>query len=492
MKRRMNSLPVFSALVGASGLAAAGSSVPAAQASPVRPNVLMIAVDDLNGWIAPMGGHPQARTPNFDRLAQRTTLFANAHAQAPLCGPSRASFFTGLYPSTSGIYLHVADEEIRKSNEASRTAIFLPEALSRHGYKTMGIGKLLHSGGEEMFDEFGGAFHFGPFPDGWPERRFRYEHEWTSTDWGAFPERDELMPDYEVASFVVERLGREYEQPFFLAGGFYRPHVPWYVPQKWFDLFPLETIITPPYNPNDWVDLPPISRMIHEMPATPSTEWLIERDLWREVVQAYLACVAFVDHQLGRILDALEASPYNDNTIIVLWSDHGYHLGEKNIVAKMTLWEESSNAPLFIGGPGLSGGQVSHRPVEMASVYPTLLEMLGLPPNPANDAVSLTPLLRNPDAEWEHPARSFWGPGNTSIRTDRYRYILYEDGLEELYDHFLDPQEWSNLAGQGVFRELKNELRRHIPSPQAEMTSVNFFQWNDYWRAKTEELDLTR
>lgn len=250
--------------------------------------------------------------------------------------------------------------------------------------------------------------------------------------------------------------------------------------------FPLETIETPPYNPNDWLDLPEISQIIHQMPPTPSTEWLIEQDTWQEVVQAYLACVAFVDHQLGRILDALEASPYNDNTIVVLWSDHGYHLGEKNIVAKMTLWEESSRAPLFIGGPGLPGGQVSHRPVEMAAIYPTLLEMLGLPANPAVDGVSILPLLHDPQAEWPHVARLFWGPGNTAIRTDRYRYIRYEDGSEELYDHSLDPQEWSNLAGHGIYRELKDALRQHIPTDPYELTPVNYFQWNDYWRAKTE------
>lgn len=479
------SAPLFTCASLCFGMAGAPSPL-AFAASAERPNVLMIAIDDLNDWIAPMAGHPQALTPNFDRLAKRSTLFMNAHVQAPLCGPSRASFFTGLYPSTSGIYLHIADEDIRRSNEATRQAIFLPEYLAEHGYTTMGIGKLLHSGGEEMFQEFGGAFGFGPFPAGWPEQRFRYHNEWTSTDWGAYPEKDELMPDYKVASWVIERLQRDYDQPFFLAGGFYRPHVPWYVPQQWFDLFPLESIATPPYNPNDWLDLPNISRIIHDMPATPSTEWLIENDKWKEVVQAYLACVAFVDHQLGRILDALESSPYNDNTIIVLWSDHGYHLGEKNIVAKMSLWEESSRAPLFIGGPGLNGGQVTHQPVEMAAIYPTLLEMLGLPANPQVDSVSLLPLLQDPTAKWEHPARTFWGQNNTAVRTQRYRYILYEDGSEELYDHTLDPQEWSNLAGHGVYRELKDHLRGYIPTPQYELTPVNFFQWNDYWRNKTQ------
>lgn len=232
---------LISTLLGATTLCAAltaSSSIRATTVPAERPKVLMIAVDDLNDWIGPMAGHPQAKTPNFDRLAERTTLFMNAHVQAPLCGPSRASFFTGLYPSTSGIYLHIADEDIRRSNQATQQAIYLPEYLKQYGYKTMGMGKLLHSGGEAMFDEFGGAFDHGPLPEGWPEKRFRYEHLWTSTDWGAFPDKDELMPDYKVASFVVERLQQEHSQPFFLAGGFYRPHVPWYVPQKWFDLFP--------------------------------------------------------------------------------------------------------------------------------------------------------------------------------------------------------------------------------------------------------------
>lgn len=449
-----------------------------------RPNVLFIAFDDLNDWVSPLAGHPQTITPNFDRLAEQGMRFSNAHCQAPLCGPSRASLFTGLNPSSSGIYLHVNDNKIKQANAKANASIYLTDYFMEHGYKTMGAGKLLHQGaGDNLLGTYAGFKDFGPRPS----QKFKYDREGTSTDWGAYPQLDMQMPDYRVASYGVSELSKSHDKPFFLALGFNRPHVPWYVPQKWFDLIDVDSVVLPPYLKDDLMDAPEISRIIHEMTPTPDTEWLIEQGYWREVVQAYLACVAFVDFQLGRVLDALESSPHADNTIIVLWSDHGYHLGEKNIVAKMTLYEESTRVPLIFAGPGVLVNASCARPVGLIDIYPTLLELAGLPPNQQNDGRSLVPLLGDPDRAWDHPALTFWGRNNTAVRTEAYRYIRYEDGSEELYNRTKDPNEWTNLAADPETLAIRESLRRAIPQPQVPLSSVSQFRWNAYWSEKTDE-----
>ncbi len=449
-----------------------------------HPNILMIAADDLNDWVSPLGGHPQTLTPNFDRLAEMGTRFSNAHCQAPLCGPSRASIFTGLNPSSTGIYVHVKDNEIKQAHPVTQSAIFMTHYFKQHGYKTMGAGKLLHGGaGAGLLDTYGGYKDVGPRPP----KKFNYDSNGTSTDWGAYPETDFKMADYHVASFAMDELTKEHDQPFFLAIGFNRPHVPWYVPKKWFDKIDESTVETPPYLKDDLADAPAISRLIHTMDPTPSTEWLIENGLWQEMVHAYLACVTFVDHQLGRVLDALEQSRYADNTIVVLWSDHGYHLGEKNIVAKMTVYEESTRVPLIFAGNGITRDAICNRPAGLIDLYPTLVELAGLPANPQNEGHSLVPLLENPDLAWDHPALTFWGQDNTAVRTERYRYIRYEDGSEELYDHSNDPNEWHNLATSPDTQSIREKLARYIPGNQQPMSRFCRFPWNAYWREKTDE-----
>jgi arylsulfatase A-like enzyme len=449
-----------------------------------RPNILFIAFDDLNDWVSPLAGHPQTITPNFDRLADQGTRFTNAHCQASICGPSRASVFTGLNPSSTGIYLHVSDNKIKQANAKANASTYLTHYFRDHGYKTMGAGKLLHRGaGDNLLETYAGSKDNGPRP----AQKFKYNSSGTSTDWGPYPQYDIQMPDYRVATFGVGELNKSHDKPFFMALGFNRPHVPWYVPQKWFDLIDVESLETPPYLKDDLMDAPPISRIIHEMPPTPTTEWLIEQDYWKEVIQAYLACVAFVDYQLGRVLDALESSPYAENTIVVLWSDHGYHIGEKNIVAKHTLYEETSRVPLIIAGPNIRPDQSCPRPVGLIDLYPTLVELAGLPANPLNDGRSLVPLLEDPQLAWEHAALTFWGQNNTAVRTEKYRYILYEDGSEELYDREVDPNEWHNLATRPETAAIRKELRAHIPQPQVPLSSVSQYWWNDYWSEKTTQ-----
>ena len=321
------------------GLLTASPFLPASCISKKKhPNVLFIAVDDLNDWIGCLQGHPNTKTPNMDELAARGTLFSNSHCQAPLCGPSRASLMTGLLPSTTGIYGQIKDADIRQSNAATQACTFLPDYFRKNGYKTMGIGKLFHQHTPKgVFEISGGRVPgFGPKPP----KRMKWEgksgpdHGGTSTDWGAFPDTDEEMPDYFSAQWAKTRLAENHDRPFFLAVGFLRPHVPWHVPQKWFDLFPVENLEMPPYLPGDDDDIPDIGKRVADVPMMPTTEWAIQTGEWKNIVQAYLACVSFVDYYVGEILDALKKSVYAENTIIVLWADHGYHIGEKNRFAK--------------------------------------------------------------------------------------------------------------------------------------------------------------
>ncbi len=447
---------------------------PAEKTTP--PNVLFIAIDDLNNWLGCMNGHPNTKTPNIDKLASQGVLFTNAHCQAPLCGPSRASLMTGLRPSTTGIYGMIDDERIRDDNEATQNVIYLPEYFKQNGYHTMGIGKLFHSHAPKgVFDESGGRVKgFGPLP----EERFVWDghgtaekgkYGRTSTDWGAFPEADSLMPDHQSANWAIERLNRDYDKPFFLGVGMLRPHVPLYVPQKWFDMHPLEGLEMTPYKADDLDDVPAIAHLINDLPMMPQTDWAIETGNWAKIIQAYLACVSFVDYEVGRVLDALANSKYADNTVIVLWSDHGYRLGEKGTFAKHALWEEATNAPLLFAAPNLPKGKVMNLPAEMLSIYPTLLDLCGLPAYERNEGVNLAPYMQGKEPEGNYALCTF-GMNNHGVRTADYRYIRYEDGGEELYDHNTDPNEWDNIAKNPAYLPIKADLKTLLPE-----TNVN---WN--------------
>lgn len=463
-----------------------------------QPNVLFIAIDDLNDWLGCLNGHPNAKTPNIDRLAAKGVLFSNAHCQAPLCGPSRASLMTGLRPSTTGIYGMIPDDEIRSENPATEDIIFLPEYFGNNGYHTMGIGKLFHHHAPEgVFEESGGrAKGFGPFP----EKRFvwdgygtsdRENYGRTSTDWGAYPAADSIMPDHDSADWAIERLNKKYERPFFMGVGFLRPHVPWYVPQKWFDMHPLEEIETPSYKSDDLEDLPPVALQINDLPMMPSTEWAIKNKEWKKIVQAYLACVSFVDHEVGRVMEALESSEHADNTVIVLWSDHGYRLGEKGTFAKHALWEPATNAPLMFVAPNLPQGKVIDKPAEMLSIYPTLLELCGLPAYKRNEGKSLVPTMFDKDGEEASTAITTFGMNNHAVRSDRFRYIRYEDGGEELYNHDNDPNEFTNQADNPDYKDELEELKKHLPKSDATWDPNSSYTFQPYFvkqKARTSSL----
>ena len=444
-----------------------------------KPNMLFIAIDDLNDWVGCLDGHSQARTPNIDRLAKRGTLFVNAHCQGPICGPSRASLLSGYYPHVTGIYQQPAGKAMEKDKTFFHGQM-VSHYFADHGYRTLAVGKITHGYPAKLaFDSYGGKFAgSGPKPSG--GRRFNYHLPnvpWTGTqtDWGAFPDREEEMSDHKSADWAVERLAEESKQPFFLAVGFVRPHVPFYVPQKWFDLFPLGDVQLPPVRNDDLLDVPEISRRIHELPKYPGLAFLQKNDneQFRKCVQAYLACVAFVDHQVGRVLDALDTGPHAADTVVVLFSDHGYHLGEKDRVSKHSLWEESARVPLVVAPAKSQGeqfgkaGQLCSKPVGLIDLYPTMLQMCGLPAKKSNQGDSLVPLLKNPSANWRFSTLTTYARGNHTLRSERYRYLCFEDGSEELYDHAEDPNEWTNLATRLKYTKLLKQFRKELPAKEA-------------------------
>ncbi|CAM3971776.1 MULTISPECIES: sulfatase [Pseudoalteromonas] len=475
-------------LIGSAGLAAATMTAYEldwlTQLKKEYPNVLMLIIDDLNDWIGPLAGHPNTKTPNIDRLANMGTVFTNAHAPAPLCGPSRASIMTGLAPSSTGIYGHIHDKDIKNANDKASQSIFLSEYFRKHGYYTAAVGKVFHERvAPDSFDTYGGrTAGFGPYP----QSRMKWHDPRTNTDWGAFPDTDQQMPDYESAQWLAKQLAMDYDKPFFMVGGFLRPHVPWHVPQKWFDMHPVEELELPAYFKNDLDDVPEIATQVSELPMMPTTEWAIESGEWKNMVQAYLASISFVDSCVGTVLDALEKSEYADNTAIVLWGDHGYQLGEKGKFAKMALWERATRTPLIIKPPKSSGGQVSNRPVSLLDLYPTLIKMCGLPENPLNQGQDLSPLLNNPDAQWEHAAVTTYGPNNHAVKTERYRYIRYEDGSEELYDHENDKNEWHNVAEADEYKNVKARLSAFLPKENASWSAASYYTGNPYFSDLTE------
>jgi arylsulfatase A-like enzyme len=437
----------------------AGAALGGSAVEP-NPNVVLIAIDDLNDWIGCLGGHPQARTPNIDRLADRGVLFTNAHCQSPVCNPSRASLMSGLYPETTGVYF--LNPPLERSPVA-RKSVVMPQRFDQEGYHVTAAGKLFHGGSEnrKYHRHYAGGFGgVGPIPEdkisSFPGHRL-----W---DWGAYPASDEKMPDHQIAGWAELELKQKRDQPLYLAVGFYRPHVPQYAPQKWLDLFPLDKVQLPAVIQGDLGDLSKyaidLTRLKH---VAPTHEWVLKHGQWKPLVQTYLACVSFVDHQVGRVLDALDASPYAGNTIVVLFTDHGFHLGEKERWAKRSIWRDGASVPLIIAGPGTVRGTLCSKPVQLLDIHPTLLDLAGLKADPIHEGHSLKPLLENPDADWPHLARSSFGPRNVAIISERHRYIHYHDGSEELYDAIADPHEWHNLVENPEKQSVLGMHRAALP-----------------------------
>ncbi len=446
-----------------------------AQNTPVseKPNVLFIAVDDLNDWTGYLEGHPQAKTPNIDRLASEGVAFTRAYCSAPLCNPSRISLLTGILPSNSGVYGN--GERLR---EKLPTATTLMQYLKQYGYNTQGGGKIFH-GANNLGDVDSWDFYFKAVDFTFASGRDVNLPEDAWAPWGAIDVEDEEMLDVKVVNWAISELEKSHDKPFFLACGFTKPHLPWYVPQKYFDMHPLDDIILPKTKDDDRSDLPEFGKKLAREVYTVSTgknhiqsgkedhELVLKYDQWHKGVQAYLATISFVDAYVGKLLDALENSEYADNTIVVLWGDHGWHLGEKQHWRKHALWENTTRTPLIFSFPeNIEKNRLCESPVSFIDIYPTIIELCGLPEREELDGKSFVPLLQNPDAKWDKPVLTTYGKGNHAIRTERWRYIHYFDGTEELYDHQIDPEEWRNLADLPKYRSVIKELKNSLPKTE--------------------------
>ena len=458
----------------------------AAQRNVPRPNVLFLAVDDMKDWVNCLGGYEgTVYTPNIDRLAERGMLFSNAHCVSPKCAPSRAAIMTGLRPSTTGLY-----DNGHWWRPNLPDVVTLPVHFRNHGYRVVGSGKIFHhTAGNNppyQWDDFlrltfrndpwfrGAKLNYpwsksGPYPEGFPLSGVKgLGHE---NDWGALGIPDADYDDALTADYAVRFLNRRQDRPFFLACGLFRPHLPWYVPRRFFDMYPLDEIRLPQVRTDDLDDVPAEGKKLAQA-RRGDYETIRDAGRWKHAIRAYLASISYADDQLGRVLDSLDAGPHAANTVVVLWSDHGWHLGEKGHWHKSTLWEEATRVPLVISVPGYRPG-VCERPVSLLDLYPTLKELCRVT-NPSGgksqrlDGVSLAPLLRNPRAPWNRPAVIEYQRGNAAVRSDRYRYIRYHDGSEELYDHETDPLEWNNLAGSATHASVKAELAKWLPKHWAE------------------------
>jgi arylsulfatase A-like enzyme len=483
-----------------------GIACPGAGAAQLgQPNVLFIAIDDLNDWVGFLGGHAQVKTPHMDRLAKRGVAFTNAHCAAPLCCPSRAAVFSGQQPFTTGIYHN--GPNIRKLHPQKQ---LLPQYFAAHGYNTLGTGKLLHHSSQGLYDAyFVTEQRWSPLkgkqqvaytkaelrskqadprhvvrvgPDKadivlplnrMPSDRNPTGAKGESFDWGPFDVADEDMGDGKITSWAIEQLKRPADKPFFLAVGYYRPHIPLWAPRPYFDLYPEETTILPQVLKHDLDDLGVAARRWALEPVTAGAhQTVLKHDQWKAAVAAYLACVSFVDAQIGRILDSLDNSPYRDNTLIVIWGDHGWHLGEKQHWGKWTGWERATRVPLLIVPPRsrvsqYQLGTLCPQPVSLIDLYPTLLDMCALPAKQDLDGQSLRPQLREPACQTE-PVVITFDQGNYCVRSERWRLIHYKDGSEELYDHRADPHEWHNLIADTRYEQIRLNLAKRLPGAAVE------------------------
>lgn len=417
-----------------------------------RPNVLFIAVDDLNHWVGYLGRNPQTKTPNIDKLAARGVRFTRSYCAAPVCNPSRAALMSGLRPWASGVYEN--NDDWRKVISEDLT---LPTTFRRAGYYACGAGKIYHGGFDRKtdFDDYlqregGGA-------------ESKADGGVGGIRFAPLDCNDSEMADYKIASYGIEQLQRKHDKPFFIAVGLHKPHMPWNVPQKYYDLHPLDKIELPPYREDDLADIPTGGQRM----ARPEGDHaaILKSGRWKDAIQGYLAAISFCDAQIGRLLDALDKSPQRDNTIVVFWCDHGWHLGEKSHWRKFALWEEATRAPLIWVVPGVTKpNAVCDRTVDFMSIYPTLCDLCGISTPKHVQGSSIRSLLADPKAPWTTPAMTTYRFNNHTVRTEAWRYIRYADGGEELYDEAKDPYEWTNLAGNPKLAAMKSELARWLPT----------------------------
>ena len=440
--------------------------LPGVRAKETEPNFLIIAIDDLNDYVGCLDGHPNASTPNLDRLANMGTLFTNAHCVSPVCNSSRTAIWTGLRPTTTGIHSNPIGWFREKPGLGK--VVTLSQAMLANGYASYGYGKLYHqvrsSEGEWLRSQ---TYFYGPLQD----PKVNFNAGWTLTDWGVPPNGVRASHDAEIAERTIGALQDSHDRPVFIGCGFYRPHTPMYAEQEWFDLHALDGVRLPTGAvEGDTEDLVYFGKRERrpqdvEAPGLWTHDWVEANGNWQEIVQAYLASTSAMDHELGRVLDALLESTLCDNTYVICFSDHGYHLGEKRHWGKATLWEMATRVPFIIMGPGIPKGVVCNKPVELLSIYPTVMDYAGSTPPHDLDGRSLRPLLEDANADWDHPAWTTF-VDHHALKTERWRYIRYASGEEELYDTKNDPDELKNLAlGQAdkpAIVETLNTMRSQL------------------------------
>lgn len=440
-------------------------------AAETRPNVLMIPVDDLSDHLSILQNHPGIKTPNFDRLAKRSVNFRRAYCAAPICQPSRAAVTSGMAPHQTGIYQLVHSLQ---DSAPALAAVSLEEQFKRHGYETYLTGKYYHGN-----------------PDSWWPKE-RVDAAWTErkaplSDHGPILKKGDTvmgpgvyaigpapggmasMPDVKILENTRGWLTQNHEKPFFIVNGISKPHLSFVVPQEFFDLYPLESVVVPEVLEKDYSDIPEYvkSTVLENKDLEQFITISATPDGMKKVMQAYMASISFCDWVVGQLLDSLDKSAYAKNTIVVLWSDHGYHIGEKEKMHKRALWTQSSRTPLLIHVPGMSkDGQACDAPVSLLDLFPTLNELCKLdqPVPQALAGRSIAPLLQNPAEAWPHVAITTHGEGNAAITDERYHYIRYANGSEELYDHKTDPREYQNLAAKPELAEVVKRLAAQVPA----------------------------
>ena len=442
-----------------------------------RYNVLFIAVDDLNDWVGCFGGHPQAITPNLDKLAKEHGLVMNkAYCPSTVCCPSRSAILTGKRPSTTGVYGNT--QNLKKAPNA-KDVVTLPEYFGKNGYHTLSAGKIFHKHPTpEGKDEGAWAYHEWVDPGGggskgmlWHESPDKVlgTNDQPEMSWGACKAPVEETKDYKTCKWAADQFDRDFEgKPFFMAVGVSKPHLSWVVPQQFFDLYPLETIKPVEIFRDDLDDIVRQDGKPIFKPGIGGFDGVDKAKLHKQAQRAYLASISYADYCIGVMLDGLKKSKHADNTIIMLWGDHGWHLGEKMKYGKTDLWEESDRVPFLVGVPGMNPPNTKcDGVVNLLDMYPTLIELCGLPPNPENEGRSFAPLVKNPKMEWNHPTLTTYQHKNHSFTDGRYRYTWYggkADGAEELYDHSTDPMEHKNLAANPESKEIIAKFKALLPA----------------------------
>ena len=437
---------------------------------PARPNVLFIAIDDLRDWVGYLGKNPQVKTPNLDRLAARGLCFTQSYCAAPVCNASRAALLSGLRPASTGVYENNVDW--RKVVPAEATT--LPLHFKNNGYYVCGAGKIYHDSYRRPNDwhdylEDNKLEEDEMFASKRQQKAITSDAPNDGVGGIKFKPLncdDEAMIDYRSVAYCLKQLQQPHDKPLFLACGLHKPHMPWDVPKKYYQMYPLADVQLPKVLENDLDDIPPSG--VRMALAQGDHAAILKAGRWKDAVQGYMAAISFCDAMVGRLIDGFDKSPCKDNTLVVLWSDHGWHLGEKQHWRKFALWEEATRSPLIWVVPGLTRpGSVCNRTVDFMHVYPTLCDLCGLATPKHVQGPSIRALLAKPDAPWPAPAVMTYKYKNHAVRSEEWRYIRYENGDEELYHNAVDPYEWTNLATLAQYDPVKAELAKWLPKTDA-------------------------